>query len=185
MGIKSIMDLVAQHSWWVSPKVYEEIQIVYPRTRRTHGTKEKRGELLEGVCLWDNQPANHAFWLASGETSRRIKNFFVCHIYEASVWNPLHFTNLGNLTAFPKCLQSLSEWGPVRGLLKYHSFKTYGYRGPMEIEPAKPNYYPRYWRHQSDPSPQELTTLVRKLKEQVERRPQYRGVRERIVAARN
>jgi len=182
MGLQSIMDLVARHSWWVSPKVYEEIQVVYPRTRRTRGTKEKRGEVVDGVCLWDNQPANHAFWLALGENTRRVKNFFVCHIHEASVWNPFHFTNLANLTAFPRSLQSLSEWGPVRALLKYHSFKSYDYEGPMRIEPAKPTYYPPHWRHQVDPPPQELATLIRKLREQLERRPQFRGLGEAAMS---
>jgi hypothetical protein len=100
-GLCPIFDLVAQHSWWLSPKVYREIQVVYPKTRRKKGLSERRGQLVEGIRLWDNQPASRAFWMALGQDPSKIKNFFVCHVYEASVWEPSHFTNLANLTAFP------------------------------------------------------------------------------------
>ena len=178
VGLKPIMDLVSQHSWWVSPKVYKEIQVVYPQTRRKKGIKEKRGDVVGGIRLWDNQPASHAFWMALGEDRRRVVNFYVCHIYERSVWDPNHFTNLANLTAFPKCLQSLSEWKPVRELLKYHSFISLGYKGPNGGEPPKPKYYPLVWQHQGNPSPKEFDKIVTKLNEQRNKRPQFRGIEE-------
>jgi len=175
-GLKPVMDLVAQHSWWVSPKVFSEVQVVYPLTRRKKGLKEKRGDVIDGVRLWDNQPASHAFWMAMGLDLKRVRNFYVCHIYEESVWNPAHFTNIANLTAFPRCLQSLSEWNPVRALLKYHSFKSYGYTGPDRREPQRPAYYPTIWRHQVDPAASEAERIVRRLQLQRESRPQYRGI---------
>jgi len=174
-GIKPIMDLVSQHSWWVSPQVYGDIQIVYPLTRRKRGVREQRGQVIGDVRLWDNQPANHAFWTALGESRHKIKNFNVCHIYEGSVWDPEHFSNLANLVAFPKCLESLSEWRPVKDLLKYHSFKAFDYRGPRGTSPPTPSYYPRTWPHQRDLSQKQLEAIVRRLEEQAKRRPQYKG----------
>jgi hypothetical protein len=178
VGLKPIMDLVAQTSWWVSPKVYKEIQIVYPRTRRKKGINEKRGNIIEGICLWDNQPASHAFWMALGKDKNEVTNFYVCHIYEDSVWHPDHFTNLANLTAFPKCLQSLSEWRPVRELLKYHSYNSFGYEGPKGIDPPKPKYYPLIWQHQGNLTGKNIAAVIRKLKDQRNRRPQFRGSEE-------
>lgn len=174
VGLRPIMDLVAQNSWWVSPKVYEEVKVAYPQTRRKKGVKERRGDVVNGIRLWDNQPASHAFWMALGIDVGQVANFYVCHIYEGSVWDPNHFTNLANLTALPKSLQSLSEWQPVRELLKYHSFKTFGYTGPSNVEPVKPKYYPVAWPHQVSPRLGKLETIVRKLKEQRDRRSQFR-----------
>lgn len=183
VGLKPIMDLVAHHSWWVSSKVYREVQVVFPQTRRKKGINEKRGDVVDGIRLWDNQPASHAFWMALGEDRRAVVNFYVCHIYEGSVWEPNHFTNLANLVAFPKCLQSLSEWRPVRMLLKYHSFRSFGYKGLGELEPSAPKYYPLPWRHQRDPSSADLKKIVTKLRGQREKRPQFWGTTEKGVVS--
>jgi hypothetical protein len=177
-GLKPIMDLVAQHSWWVSQRVLEQIQVVYPQTRRKRGIKEKRGDMVNGICLWDNQPASQAFWMALGRDRRRVTNFYVCHIYEGSVWDPNHFTNLANLVAFPKCLQSLSEWSPVGKVLKYHAFRSFGYKGPGNTDPAPPKYYPMIWRHQQDPSVKDLGNIIDRLEEQRNRRPQFKNIGE-------
>jgi hypothetical protein len=174
VGLRPIMDLVAQNSWWVSPKVYKEIQIVYPQTRRKKGINEKRGNMIKGICLWDNQPASHAFWMAVGKDRQKVVNFYVCHIYEGSVWDPDHFTNLANLVAFPKCLQSLSEWSPVRQVLKYNSYKTFGYKGPANLEPSAPKYYPKVWRHQEDPYSKDIEKIIIRLEEQRMKRPRFK-----------
>ena len=173
-GLRPIIDLVAQHSWWVSPKIYREIQVVYPKTRRKKGISEKRGSVINGVRLWENQPASRAFWMALGQNPSNVKNFYVCHIYEGSVWDSNHFTNLANLTALPTSLQSLTEWEPVRGLLKYHSFIAFGYKGPSGKEPSKPNYYPSVWHHQHDADQIEINIAVRRLMEQASKRPEFR-----------
>jgi hypothetical protein len=182
IGIKPLMDLVAQQSWWVSPKVFREVAVVYPLTRRNRGIHEKRGTIIGQIRLWYNEPANHAFWLALGENEHRFKNFFVCHIYEGSVWDPLHYTNLANLAALPRGLQSLTEWGPIRNLLKYHSYVSFGYAGPNGTEPLKPKYCPTNWRHQIDPSSDKLNEIIAKLKGQQKSRPQFR-VQEQAVTA--
>jgi hypothetical protein len=146
--LHDVIDLVARHSWWVSPHVYRTIQVVYPRTRRKSGTGEKRGNLVGRNIVWNNEPARDAFWFAVGKRLSEVKGFHVCHIYENGVHDPRHFTNLANLTAFPKALSSLSEWEPVQAVLKYHSFQLYRYKGPTRQAPRRPRYYPRVWQHE-------------------------------------
>jgi hypothetical protein len=174
-SLKSLIDLVAQTSWWVSPAVYQNIQVVYPKTRRKKGKDEKRDDIVNGIRLWDNQPANQSFWMALGKTNKEIKNYFVCHIYDGSVWTPDHFTNLANITAFPKSLQSLSEWKPIADILKYHSYKIYGYTGLTNEIPSTPKYYPELWQHIDNPNKYKTTKIIDKLKDQSTRRPMCSG----------
>ena len=169
---KFLLDLVAEYSWWVPREVYERIQVVYPKTRRAR-SKETRRDVVDGVRLWYNEPAIEAFWRACGKRREQVKNYFVCHIYEDSVKDPYHFTNLANLTAFPKSLQSLSEWEPVNQVLKYHSFKMYHYSGPNGIEPSKPDYEPSHWNHQSDLPSEQVDRVVRWLDQQSKTRPWF------------
>ena len=173
--LTSIIDLVAQSSWWVNPNVHRAIQVIYPKTRRKRGIQEKRCQMIDGIRLWDNQPASFAFWLALGMNRNKIKNYYVCHIYEESVWDSNHFTNLANITAFPKSLQSLSEWKPIADVLKYHSYKIYGYKGPKNEIPTTPKYYPESWRYVSEPSQKDIERIIVKLKDQALRRPTYRS----------
>lgn len=170
-GLKSLLDLMARQSWWVSPRAYSEVQVVYPATRRKKG-KEARRRIIDGVKVWENQPASRAFWLALGKSPRMVKGFHVCHIYSEGVQDPKHFTNLANLTALPAALESLTEWRPVRKLLMHHSFRLYGYRGLKDQEPEIPPYYPIGWPHVDSPDPRWVPIIVTKLREQAERRPQ-------------
>lgn len=166
-GLRWVFDLIANQSWWVSPKVYQTIHRVYPKTRRRHA-KERRGQVIDGIRLWYNEPAQRAFWMALGRP--KPKHSVICHIYEDSAGDPKHYTNLANMTALPICLGSLSEWEPVQALLKYHSFRVFGYIGTKGKVPAKPRYYPRKWRHQKDPP--NIGQIVEKLKRQRSKRPQ-------------
>ena len=175
-----ILNLVAQTSWWVNPNIYRAIPIVYPKTRRKKG-KEKRGQIVNGIRLWNNEPVKDAFWLALGKNPKEVTNFYVCHIYENSVGDPLHFTNLANITAFPKSLQSLSEWKPVADVLKYHSYKIYGYKGPNGEIPSTPKYYPELWQHLSFPSQADMKKIIEKLKDQSIRRPTCNSKDENLV----
>ena len=169
--LKLILDLVAQVSWWVHPNVYQAIPVVYPKTRRKKG-KEERGQIIDGVRLWFNEPAQHALWLALGIKKDKIKNSHVCHIYENSVGEPAHFTNLANMTVFPESLESLSEWKPVADVLKYHSYKIYGYKGPNDVIPAIPKYYPESWKN-SNNSNQDMVRIIQNLREQSTTRPTF------------
>jgi len=170
-NLKSILDLIAKVSWWVHPNVYQSIPVVYPKTRRKKG-KEERGQIINGIRLWFNEPASHALWLALGTNKDKIKNSYVCHIYENSVGDPVHFTNLANMTAFPKSLQSLSEWKPVADVLKYHSYKIYGYTGPDDAIPTMPKYYPESWQNVYN-SNQDTEKIIQNLKEQSIARPTF------------
>ena len=162
-----VNELIATHSWWVSPKVYRAIKVVYPRTRRRHA-KEKRGQVVDGIRLWYNEPAQRAFWMALGQP--KPKNSVICHIYENSAGDPKHFTNLANMTALPTCLESLSEWPPVQSILKYHSYRIFRYKGPKGTTATKPRHYPRTWRNQKDPP--NLAEIVKRLRRQRRNRSQ-------------
>lgn len=174
-SLQSLIDLISQTSWWVSPIVYEGIQVVYPKTRRKRGKNEKRDQKIDGIRLWDNQPANQAFWKALGKTNNDVMNYYVCHIYEGSVWEPNHFTNLANVTALPKSLQSLSEWKPITDVLKYHSYKLYGYTGLTTQTPAMPEYYPESWKHIDRQTEYNSKKIIEKLTDQSIRRPMCYG----------
>ena len=163
--LESILDLVAQASWWVNPIVYQSIQVVYPKTRRKRG-KEKRGQIIDGIRLWNNEPAQKAIWLALDKKKEQIYNSHVCHIYKNSVPDPTHFTNLANMIILPKCLASLSEWEPITKILKYHSYKTYGYTGPENNIPSVPPYYPDSWGYVSNPNQEDIKRIIDKLKDQ-------------------
>jgi len=169
--LTAILDLVARVSWWVNPNVCQSVPVVYPKTRRIRGKQEERGQVINGIRLWKNEPASNAFWLALGKTGDDFENFYVCHIYKGSVWHPDHFTNLANITAFPKSFQSLSEWKPIADVLKYHSYKIYGYKGPEDKIPSTPKYYPESWQRISNPSQEDLSKIIEKLKDQSIRRP--------------
>lgn len=168
--LNSMLNLISQVSWWVNPDVYHSVPVVYPKTRRKKG-KELRGEIINGIRLWLNEPAKDAFWFALGKKPKEIMNFYICHIYENSVGDPEHFTNLANITAFPKSLQSLSEWKPVSDLLKYQSYKLYGYTGPENKIPTTPKYYPESWQYVSEPSHSEKERIKEKLRQQCTKRP--------------
>ena len=166
--LKLLIDVISRASMWVNPNIYKSIKIVYPKTRRKRGVKEKSGQIINGVRLWDNQPASAALWRALGG---KISHSHVCHIYEGSVWSPDHFTNLANITAFPKGIASLSEWEPIADVLKYHSYQIYGYKGPEDKIPEKPEYYPKIWENVDLPSQEEIDYRIAILKEQSRNRP--------------
>ena len=169
--INLILDLISNVSWWVHPDVYKSVPVAYPKTRRKKG-KEERGQIVEGIRLWFNEPAQNAFWLAIGAKKDNIKNSYVCHIYENSVNDPKHFTNLANMMGLPKSLQSLSEWKPIVDVLKYHSYKIYGYKGPDNKMPTIPKYYPESWKKDNN-SNQNISKIIQKLQEQLSARPTF------------
>lgn len=176
-GIRTIVDWVTRFSYWVAPALYEEVRVVFPRTRRLRSGEEKRS-VVDGVAVWANEPASYAFWKAFGAdptpySPRKYRNFVLCHIYEGSAYDSSHFTNLANLTVFPRCLESFSEWTPIRAVLEWHSYKLYGYTGPKGVVPAEPSYYPSFWSGVSDLEPQEVHRLATRLRELGTSRPTF------------
>ena len=170
--LKLLIDVISRASMWVNPNIYKSIKIVYPNTRRKRGVKEKSGQIINGVRLWDNQPAATALWKALGD---KASHSHVCHIYQGSAWDPNHFTNLANITAFPKGIASLSEWEPIADVLKYHSYQIYGYKGPENKIPDIPEYYPKIWENVDLPSQEEIDSRIDILKEQSMNRPTGTG----------
>jgi hypothetical protein len=178
-SLHDLINLVAKHSWWVSPGVYRGIHVVYPRTRRKT-RKERRGDVeAKGNRLWTNEPVRSAFLkaMALSISSQKILNLTVCHIYREGVRHSKHFTNLANLTGFPKALSSLSDFAPIQAVLKYRSFLLYRYNGPKNEVPSKPEYYPKdtLWQYPKDLSPQVLQKTVHDLRRQARNRPQFRN----------
>jgi len=173
VGIKQLLDLIAQNSWWVPKQVYDKVKVVYPGTRRMH-SKEGKRTVVDGIRVWTNEPAIRAFWMACGKRPEQVQNANICHIYESSVYDPLHFTNLANLTALPKSLESLSEWEPASRVLKYHSFKRYNYAGPNGTVVTEPDYYPSRWDHEVVLSSGQLDKVASELEHQRRTRAQYR-----------
>ena len=173
-----IIGLIARHSRWVRPEVYEEVPVVYPRARRMvkgeaanfKGTRRKMDEKT-GLMICDNTAASQAFWWARGTRRKKVKNFNVCHIYAGSVGYPEHFTNLANLTAVPKSLESMTEWGPVNAVLKRRSFELYGYTGPDGTTPAAPDLHRLPWRPIRPLKP--IPEIIQDLQKQRDRRPTY------------
>ena len=174
-GLRIIVDWVARFSRWVSPEVYREVQVVFPKTRRKHVPRERRGQVVDGVRVWENQPAREAFWQAYDDRSTRYRNYIVCHIYEGSAHLPDHFTNLANLVMLPKCLESFTEWIPIRGLLEWHSYCTYGYSGPDGEGLRQPDYYPAVWPGVRRLSSERVERIVADLKRKREKRATYRS----------
>ncbi len=169
----TIIQLVVDNSLWVNPRVYNEIQVVFPKTKRRSG-KQKRGDVDEnGNTIWNNEPAKWAFWNAIGLNYYGLKNSYVCHIYEGSVTNPGHFTNLANMVAFPKAIQSLSEWAPINDILKYRSYELYHYTGPDEKVPLKPEYYEQIKFNMIYYNNEELRKIIEKLKKAYTSKPDY------------
>jgi hypothetical protein len=176
-GIKPIIDWVARFSYWIDPRVVQKVPVVFPRTRRAK-PKEARRTIVDGVCVWENQPAGRAFWVAYGvhpssHTPSDYSHFILCHIYERSAHDPAHFTHLANLTVFPRCLESFSEWDPVRDVLKWHSYRLYGYTGPSGQAPSEPRYYPAYWPGVKELRNQELIDVVGTLTAYRDKIPMY------------
>lgn len=176
-GIKPILDWVARFSYWIDPRVVQEVPVVFPKTRRAK-PKEVRRSIVDGIAVWANEPPGKAFWTAYGvrpasHTPSDYRHFILCHIYEGSAHNPDHYTHLANLTVFPECLESFSEWKPVRDVLKWHSYKLYGYSGPEGRIPGRPPYYPASWPGVKEFTPDRLKQVEEVLSDMRSRMPTY------------
>lgn len=171
-GLRTIIDWVAARSLWVHPEAVREVPVVFPKTRRKRHD-EKRGDIIDGLRVGTNVPAQEAFWSARGESGKDYRNQYVCHLYDSSPYNPDHNTHLANLCVFPRGIQSMSEWGPLQQVLHWHSYKMYGYMGPDGTPPLEPAYYPQVWPGVPEHSPKELHAIILKLRHLRETRPMH------------
>ncbi len=144
-ALSLVLDLVARHSLWVDPAVARAVPVVFPKTARAVKGHGRQGQVVDGVRLWANQPAQDAFYGALGSTARHFKGAALCHIYPRSPQDPRHFTRLSNLVAVPASLGAFTEAPPVLAALKRRAFELYGYRGPHRRTPPIPPGRPAAW----------------------------------------
>jgi len=71
------IDFVAKIALWVHPKIVAEVPVIYPKTRRKSGVKEKRNTIVDGLRVWDNQPARYALRLALDH--KNVKGMHALH----------------------------------------------------------------------------------------------------------
>lgn len=171
-GIRTIIDWVAARSLWVHPEAVRRVPVVFPQTRRKRHD-EKRGDIIDGLRVGTNVPAQEAFWTARGESGKDYRNQYVCHLYDASPYLPLHNTHLANLCVFPRGIQSMSEWAPVQAVLHWHAYQLYGYTGPEEEPPTEPAYYPTLWPGIAQHEPKDLESIVLRLEHLRATRPMH------------
>ena len=140
-----VLDLVGRHSLWVDPAVARAVPVVFPKTARAVKGRGRQGQVVDGVRLWANQPAQDAFYGALGSTARHFKGAALCHIYPRSPQDPLHFTRLSDLVAVPASLGAFTEGPPGLAVLKRRAYELYGYRGPQSKIPPTPPICPAAW----------------------------------------
>lgn len=171
-GMKTVIDWIAARSLWVDPRVVARVPVVFPKTRRKRHD-EKRGDIVDGIRLGTNVPAQHAFWYARNDDPKAYLRPYVCHLYDGSPYFPEHNTHLANLTVFPRAIQSMSEWAPVQSVLHWHAWKRYSYAGPTGEPPVAPQYYPSTWPGVAEHSADELEAIVTRLEHLRARRPMH------------
>ncbi len=135
---------------------------MFPKSARRHPTHERVGQVVNGVRLWNNEPAAYAFFAALGSNWNHFTGCNVCHTYRLSPYDPQHFTRLSNLTAVSHSLWRFTDFAPVEAALQRRAFELYRYKGTSGNVPPRPLFYPDDW---SGPlSPDDPARTVRALK---------------------
>src|SRR5438093_78476 len=80
--------LVAETGLWAHPNVHHRLlhdsgsEAIFPNVRRARvGQGEKRGQVINGIRLDDNNYANVAIKRALGLDRRAVRGFEACHIW--------------------------------------------------------------------------------------------------------
>jgi hypothetical protein len=124
--------------------------------RHKPAKNEALGLGLDGTRLDRNNYANHAIKGAVG-LRKSVKNYFACHIWDASCYDPLLHTAIPNLVLLPRAIAGLSDFDPsTSAALRYHAFSLYHWHPPDSSPPQKPHDYPADWR-----PPEPLTKKIR------------------------
>ena len=91
-----LLQLVADTGLWVNPKCHSRLvddtgsAAKYPKVRRAHGKKERKGQIVEeDVRLDDNTYANLAIKVATGLDRGRAQGFEACHIWPGTCYTRL------------------------------------------------------------------------------------------------
>lgn len=126
--------------------------------------RAKNGELtINDITLDDNTKANYAIKKAVlkglekygiHKTDIKIfKGFEACHIWEKTCYDERYHTSVANLVLIPREIAGLTDHcDAVKELLKYESFKRFGFKPDSENTPNEPKNYDKLtWR--STPTP--------------------------------
>jgi hypothetical protein len=143
--LQTVLDLIGRFSLWVDPRVSRAVPVVFPKTARLVWGRNRYGDVVNGVRLWMNQPAQEAVFKAIDSSPTHFRGANVCHIYPKSPYLPQHFTRLSNLIVVPSPLAAFTEWGPVLSSLQRRSFELYRYTGPERRTPERPSLMPARW----------------------------------------
>src|SRR6266850_2495596 len=120
--LQTVLDLVGRTSLWVDPDVAREVRVVFPKTARMRFGRDRQGQIIDGIRLWTNTPAQEAIFSAMDTSRDSFAGATVCHIYPGSPSSPQHFTRLANLIVVPRSVAAFTEWDPVLAALKRRAF---------------------------------------------------------------
>jgi hypothetical protein len=171
--LPTALNLISRSTWWADPRVARAVPVVFPKTARIIEGRNRVGDVVEGVCLWTNQPAREAVFRSLGLIYQRFNGATVCHVYPGSPRLPAHFSRLSNLFVIPSPLAAFTEWEPVLAALKWRAFELYGYRGPLLRRPQRPPLLPSSW---SSPVPlpaAHLRAIITRLRKTRATRPMF------------
>ncbi len=124
---------------------------------------QKRGSIIKDsilgdITLDDNTKANYAIKKAVLEGLKKygihnadigiFKGFEACHIWADTCYNPRYHTSVANLVLIPREIAGLTDHcDAVKELLKYESFKRFGFKPDGENTPNEPKNYDKLtWR---------------------------------------
>jgi hypothetical protein len=123
--------------------------------RHRPAKNEPLGLSEDGMRLDRNNYANHAIKGAAG-LRKSIKNYFACHVWDASCYDPLLHTAIPNLVLLPRAIAGLSDFDPsTSAALRYRSYHLYRWHPPSSSIPERPEDYPTDWR-----SPEPFTKKI-------------------------
>lgn len=126
----------------------------YNCTVRRDGTRSNQKFDSNGIRLDDNTYANRAIKKAIGiglerkygfKKSVKIKDFNgfgVCHIWDGTCYDEKYHTSVANLVLIPRSIAGLSDHcEEVKDILKYESWRRFGFKPDGEPTPVKPKLY--------------------------------------------
>lgn len=119
---------------------------------------EQRRQTINGIILDDNTMANQAIKKAVlkglekygiHKTDIKIfKGFEACHIWENTCYDERYHTSVANLVLIPREIAGLTDHcDAVKELLKYESFKRFGFKPDGENTPNEPKNYKNLKRY--------------------------------------
>ena len=114
--------------------------------------RDQRRQSINGIILDDNTKANYAIKRAvlkglekygiHNADIKIFKGFEACHIWENTCYDERYHTSVANLVLIPREIAGLTDYcDAVKELLKYESFKRFGFKPYDEDIPNEPKNY--------------------------------------------